>query len=236
MPVPLDQVPRARSQMKPDWSADELGEDNSTFYVSERALGYLYRDIQLPPSVQQRRLVGSAKVMPVNQVMAALRDGIAISSDPLAKAVHNLAHTIVPNLSTSAPRQEEVADILRIFRHYIMDLKHLCQHNTLTLSKRTQLTEEEIVAGTIVAKTSHHRRRHDAILQLNDQSAAVAKTVLDDISGDDDVTNECWVRRAWLAWQITILHDCSGSRSFSYLSLVSLFDAEKELLKQTPLR
>jgi hypothetical protein len=60
-PVKLRDVPRALGSEKPDWNASELQDptEKSRFYISETAVGILFRDIKLeaPPEIPQGKAI-----------------------------------------------------------------------------------------------------------------------------------------------------------------------------------
>lgn len=50
-PVPVDRIPKLKFRVKPDWNAPETvitEVNNKRYYKSTRAIGKLYRDIDLP--------------------------------------------------------------------------------------------------------------------------------------------------------------------------------------------
>ncbi len=79
MPVPHREIPQPPSPLKPDWHANELNELNRDHYRSARALGHLFRAIELPALREaaeearaQRREFTARKPMPVEEIMKLL--------------------------------------------------------------------------------------------------------------------------------------------------------------------
>jgi len=92
-----------------------------------------------------------------------------------------------------------------------------------SLSKRP-LVEEEIWAGTIVAKSSQHRRRNDLQAQMREQSRIIADHIRGDLADTND-TDE-WLIRTWVAWSISRRRaEAFGAKSYGYLALGSMLEA-----------
>lgn len=126
---------------------------------------------------------------------------------------------------------ETIARIVPVLNAYCIDLRLICQHNTLARSQRAQLAEEEIVAGTIVARTPQYRRREDHMTRMNDESARLRDKVLTALAGEND-SPRVRARRAWVAWRVAVADDRFGSQSFGLLALTALLDAIEDIERE----
>lgn len=50
-----------------------------------------------------------------------------------------------------------------------------------------------------------------------------------EIAGDDARELDEWLRRAWTAWEISLIEEKFGSRSWGWTALVSIFEVLKQI-------
>lgn len=236
MPVSLNTVPRPKSDLKPDWNAPETVDLDSSinFYQSQRAIGRLFRAIDLP-EVQMHVKNARRKRQKVredqpeadlDEVFAALcmndREG-----DRLDLAVDRRVAKFIP---IDDPDSESVKLVIESLDRYSMDLQGICACNTIQRHEGAALTEEEAVVGTIFAKCSQRRKRKDAMSQLREQTSFLVKYVRDELSGDDDSSQYDWLAKAWTAWKVSRhLKDRFGAHSYGWIALGEVFDAIKAI-------
>jgi hypothetical protein len=234
-PVALDTVPRPKSNQKPDWHAPETVDlDEATgFYPSKKAIGKLFRRIDLP-EVQKRSRAArqtrkhvrdDAPEADLDEVFAALcmedRQG-----DPLELAVENR----VAEFIDLDPSSEFVKLAIESLGQYSIELQGICTYNAIQRRKDAMLSEEEAVIGTIVAKCPQRRRRKDAIAQLREQTGSLVKSIRDALSGDDDTSQYEWLETAWAAWKVSRhLKDRFGAHSYGWIALGEVFDAMRAI-------
>jgi RNA-dependent RNA polymerase len=130
------------------------------------------------------------------------------------------------------PSLGQIDETNQLLHNYTAQLQAICSANALSHARNAVLTEEEIVVGTIVAKTSQPRLRKDAMSRVREQSASLVREVREDLEGDDDDSNEAWLHRAWVAWRVAIADaesDKFGSMSFWWIALGSVLDAVRAL-------
>ena len=168
----MAELPRD-SRERPDWSASETNDRRAEFYPSRRALGHLYRDITLP-AVQE-----------ANREWRQERRRRQYDQQDMEDTLTNMHHTRREESEiTSCLRRkllqyvdgfehdEEVAkQLYTLFDTYSQELLSISQ--TYSLSSRRWLTEEEIVGGTIVQKTSQPRKRNDLMSKMRTHSSEV---------------------------------------------------------------
>ena len=233
-PVEIQQVPKPKSDLKPDWHAPETVDLDAShrFYESQKAIGKLFRAIDLPEvqthraTRRNRRQIRDDDNEPdLDQVFAALcMDGG--QSDPLESAVENR----VAEFISVEPNSQNVKLAIESLGRYSMELQAICVGNALQRHKAAMLSEEEAVVGTIVSKCSQRRRRRENIAQLREQTGYLVKYLREELSGDDDSSLYDWLAAAWVAWKVSRqLKDRFGAHSFGWVALGEVFDAIKAI-------
>jgi RNA-dependent RNA polymerase len=235
-PVSSKDVPKLKSELKPDWYAPETVDLDSSanFYQSQRAIGKLFRAIDLP-NVQTHVRDARRKRQQVredqpeadlDEVFAALcmndREG-----DPFDSVVQS---HVAEFISVDDPDSESVKLAIESLDRYSIELQGICACNAIQRHKNATLSEEEAVVGTIFAKCSQRRKRKDAISQLREQTSFLVKSVRDELSGDDDSSQTDWLATAWTAWKVSRhLKDRFGAHSYGWIALGEVFDAIKAI-------
>ncbi|KAF9821946.1 hypothetical protein IEO21_00376 [Rhodonia placenta] len=211
-PVPLERIPRLKFKAKPDWNAPEtLTRATPDFYESTRAIGRLYRRIELPAL---RTVTRASRFQRRN-----LEDG------------HELTLAdILDGFQEDNVDEDVISRLWELFEYYSSRLRTICADHTLSDSRSAMLTEEEAVIGTIVAKCSQPRKRKDLMSQLREQTATLVASVRDEIAGEIDTPSEKSLERAWIAYNIALMEDdYFGARSFAWIALGEIFDAIKDI-------
>ncbi|KAF8898564.1 RNA-directed RNA polymerase 2 [Infundibulicybe gibba] len=228
-PVALTAIPRLKFKVKPDWSAPEtVNPDFANYYQSDRAIGQLFRRIELP---EIRRGSRSHKRPKREQTLDELSDAIdelELDDDhdnPLFLAVKL-------HISQFINEQERDEDLIQytaqIFSRYKLELQSICAAHTL--STWSVLTEEEAIIGTIAQKCSQRRKRSDLISKLREQTDILVRGVREELEGDEDAPLEDFLRKAWLAWRLSIAErKIFGAQSFGWLALGAIFEALKRM-------
>ncbi|KAI0669992.1 RdRP-domain-containing protein [Trametes maxima] len=234
-PVPIDQIPRYMFREKPDWSAPEtfIGKSND-YYKSSRAIGELYRSIDLPALRSVDRVARREEHMEMRDdregaltyIIGQFRAGQPSrrGNEVFEAVLGRVARFICPNSFDDAT----VTSVWELYCTYASRLRAICADHTL--SRSAILTEEEAVVGTIVAKCSQPRKRRDMMGQLREQTAMLVGDVRTELDGEDDMPLQESLRRAWIAFRIaTIEEKYFGARSFGWAALGAVFDAIKEI-------
>ena len=230
-PVPLEKIPKLKFKAKPDWNQPETMNDTKSadYYPSQRAIGRLFREIQLPaldilPSVNRAqrekpheeeddRLVaqfGRVSLRDDDQVDVAVYDRITDFIDADVDPDHR-------------------ARAFALFDRYTTELKMICAAHTISYRRNAyMLTEEEATIGTIVAKTSQPRHRRDTISKLRDKTSLQVKGVRYELVSEEDGF-ETKLRKAWALWRVTQEErELMGARSLGLIALGVIFDTIKE--------
>ncbi|QRW05217.1 RNA-dependent RNA polymerase [Ceratobasidium sp. AG-Ba] len=232
--LPSD-IPRTSRLPRPDWDAGELGFRNTRdrVYPSQRALGHLYRDIQLSEDKLQHK-----GTHPSSRFATDL--DIATHAKPLPRPKYDmisnyLRYALQRYIHVDAVPQEYFVEAVELLEEYIGELTRIC--NTYALTSRSVLSEEEVVAGTILERTSQRRRRQDMISEMRTASSSLVANVHDVLKGSDSDQVEDWILRSWAAYQVARSTDESfGHKSFALLTLGNLFDAIEAVTQRNLVR
>jgi RNA-dependent RNA polymerase len=234
-PVSIATVPKLKSDRKPDWNAPETVnlEDSLGFYESKKAIGRLFRDIDLREvpitgSRVGRRLRQYVRddeaEADLDEVFAALCMGDR--RDDLESAMEDHVAEYIP----LGPDSALVKVAIEYLGQYSIELQGICACNAIQRGKDAMLSEEEVVIGTIVAKCSQRRRRKEAISQLREQISYLVKWARDALSGGDNTSPYDWLKTAWAAWKVSRhFKDRFGAHSYGWIALGEIFDATKAI-------
>lgn len=236
-PVALSEIPKPRNPSKPDWHAPEtVGTSTGDFYESSRAIGRLFRAIDLPVEQEGREAhrhrrgpPGRRRQTAVNDLGERLRN-VNIGNrgdDPVFIAVED---RVLDYIDTD--RLTEVININDLFDEYAIQLQAICLSHTLSHARMAQLSEEEATVGTIVQKTSQRRKRKDMMAALRESTDVLVRSIREELAGEDGVTNEQYLERSWIAWDFAREKSQLkkfGGESFAWLALGAIFDAIREI-------
>lgn len=188
-PVNRKELPRLPRKQKPDWSAPETyifesdESDEPQYYESQRAIGKLFRAIKFPPDT--RTLEGTTRIYSLS---------IQRRQDTLRRtALSPIYRALLPKIRDFV-RVDEIDEELdsvsdHLFARYKTELQGICITRSLSFAKDASLTEEEVVIGTIVQKTSSPQRRKYMISVLRDNTDILVpgiREVLEFKNGPDD--------------------------------------------------
>ncbi|KAI0257494.1 RNA dependent RNA polymerase-domain-containing protein [Lactifluus subvellereus] len=233
--VELAKVPKPRSDSKPDWHAPETVdlEASPNYYESKKAIGRLFRDIDLPEvqtsnrAARRRRqhVRDDESETDFDELFAALCIGDR-QGDRLESAVERR----ITEFTDVDPHSHFVKLAVASLGRYSMELQGICASNTLQRHKGAMLSEEEAVVGTIAAKCSQRGRRRETMAQLREQTGYLVKAVRDELSGDEETSLDDWLATAWAAWKVSRqLKDRFGAHSYGWIALGEVFDAMKAI-------
>jgi RNA-dependent RNA polymerase len=162
----------------PDWHRAEVtsaahGSTGYDYYVSDRALGHLYREIALCDAKEPLKDFVVTSPGP-----APLDDAISRSLAPLVQyLIGSSASRLVPE------RNDQVE---RLYARYAGEMRCICvnhalvdasQGNCQSQSLKSCLTEEEVVLGTILANCTQPRSRQSRAARMK----LYAETLVEDI-------------------------------------------------------
>ena len=149
--VPVKDIPRYKFKTKPDWSAPEtISRGNENYYKSTKAIGKLFRSIDLPAiqTVQraarfQRRHMRHADQDEYANILE-LFDEEADMEDRIAVAVQERVSEFI---STDEYDDDLISRIWDLYKSYTSQLRAICADHTLEHRRSAMLTEEEVVVS-----------------------------------------------------------------------------------------
>ena len=217
----MEVIPRSHRSLKPDWSADQEGYSYRC-YQSQTWLGRLYREVQLPipPSLPP---VDNLHETPLelNAIVTFLRRTVFVSTD----VIESLVYDRVSSFIQPAPvlNQRCIRYVWELFYSYTQELLSVCMRFTMIQRRIVMLTEEEVVAGTIVGNTSQPHGHKERMSQLREQATELVSRITDELRSPDE--NET-LKRAWIGLRLSSMRPSSfGSQSFRLIVLHEIFDA-----------
>ncbi|KAG8906079.1 hypothetical protein FRC01_008149 [Tulasnella sp. 417] len=213
-PVTIDHMPKPTDI--PDWYCPESADpNNGDYYESIRALGVLYRAVQL----------GDPEPGPTEEPL----DQEEFIREALQEKVFDILNNSgIPPLESN-PFHE-------LFSRFSYELKYQCATHSLAQSANSRLNEEEVVIGTILGKTTaanESRKRRNLMERLAKQSQNLVKQIKWEILGDRSILSpEEQLARAWtcldVAWEVARANNF-GKNSFALVALTSVLDALQEV-------
>ena len=227
-PVPLDQIPKLRGKLKPDWHAPETVYVNKkNYYISKKAIGELFRAIDLP--VEQQANSRPRRRRPRDRELEEAMNNLGVTDARQSHLFEVVQDAVNEKIYADAePNEEQVVVIQRLFSRYATELQATCMSNTLSSTQST--SEEEAVIGTIVQKTSQRRKRKEMMSKIREDTDRLVRGIREELAGDDGVSTEESLRRAWIAWDLAMsTSDTFGAKSFGWVALGAIFEAIKEV-------
>lgn len=221
--------PRWLIPYKPDWKkAEDNAPRKTDYYESDRALGALFRNVQL--------LDTPKTAPPPSKRVIPLSDSISQALKPY------IEDALGPGGAKNSERA--VASIAPIFSRYADELRYICATHSLSDSPDSRLVEEEVVVGTITAVCSQHRYRNDRTYRMRLHSKVLVDSVrrkLYQPVRDPDAPNATGqmrynLQQAWLAWDYGMRNrHIPGANSFAIVALgvigAALADMDKVRLR-----
>jgi len=227
--VELSAIPKLKFKVKPDWNAPEtINPDSSNYYQSQKIIGKLFRAIELDEvSASSRPRRRTRRTM-----SRRTQDHLSIYQlkDPNSAVFDLVERHVRRFLDTAGPWEvSDFENVSRLFKRFSSELTSIAANYSLS-HKSVMLTEEEVIAGTIIQKTSQPRTRKEYMTKVRDMSNTLVKGILFELEGDEHRTLEDHLKYAWLAWELSFVEVAKenfGAKSFGWLALSAIFDAMK---------
>jgi RNA-dependent RNA polymerase len=229
--VPVDighDFPRPLIKFKPDWNKAEVtGARELDYYESDRALGYLYRNIRLINTDEPADSEDAPDTTP--KLTPPLKDMISQVIAPY------IQHTL--DIAFETPEAES-AETEELYGRFLREMRYVCITHTLLDSPDVHLTEEEVVLGVILAKSSQPRLRKDRMYRMRLHVETLvrdirARIIAPPAEDGHRRTNEDFrdgLRKAWATWGWAQHHrDKEYIESFSFIALAVALDCLKQL-------
>jgi RNA-dependent RNA polymerase len=225
-------LPKALIKFKPDWhKAEVTGARELDYYISDRALGYLYRTIELRDPKEP--VEGLATESP--DEMTPLQDAITLAIAPCIQ--RTLKNT--PDEAVAIERSSvEDGHAEQLHTHYVREMRYICVTHTLVDAPDVRLTEDEVVLGTILANCVQPRWRSDRSYRMRLHSEELVNDITTQLvqcgeGGSRTATDEqllAALPHAWSAWCWAQHHkDLEYMESFAIVILRVVLDCLKRL-------
>ena len=228
-------LPKVLIKFKPDWhKAEVTGARELDYYVSDRALGSLFREIQLDDPDK-----------PIEGLPTECEGGPPPLQDPISQAIAPLVRRALkaadgaaagaggpPDAEVDADAENGLAEELHA--HYLREMRYICITHTLIDSPDVRLKEEEVVLGTILAFCTQARWRQNRAYRMRLHAEGLVEDVRFRIEQSDGPPTKEQLRaglpRAWAAWVWAQHHrELEFIDSFALLMLGIIFDCLKRL-------
>jgi RNA-dependent RNA polymerase len=233
-PVHFKDLPKRIHPYTPDFQHKETTLDDQTnYYESPKALGVLYRSIQVK-SLEPNSSNPRQRPVPYNKhpFYAKLVD---ICQDK--------------RVTRGLVTEERKAEIKKAFRSYAREMRGI---RSIYSIGRSPLSEEEVFVGTILHQASSRRSRDDMVARLREVSARLVDRVRIFLQGyrDDAVNKEeslhLWLVRSMYGLQCALSEEvaCTQGKivkdwkeaqcSFGMIALRSAFECLDVMDKRRP--
>ena len=218
-----NKLPRTLIRCNPYWHASEVVSSRkleTDYYHSDRALGLLYRSIELDEP---------QPVLPVPPVQPL--------SDPITL---RLLESVQSHLVDPAFVDNHLIEIQleKLFQRYTDELRYICSTHTLSVTPGIRLLETEVVIGTILAKCSQKTWRSDRIYRMRLHASKLVEDIqrnLIESLGDAVPVYKliAGLQLAWSAWGFSLSRRADfGANSFGLIALGTVIDCLDELEKR----
>jgi RNA-dependent RNA polymerase len=227
-PVELfNNLPKLIIKFKPDWhKAEVTGAREIDYYVSDRALGHLFRNIKLLDTEEPIEGLPTKENLP-------LEDPISQALAPLVQRALN-SSLDTDGVDSEPDTESENGDAEQLHEDYVREMRYICVTHTLVDMPDVRLKEEEVVLGTILANSAQPRWRTDRTYRMR----LHVEGLVDNICGqiiqiEETLTPEHFrssLARAWAVWAWAQHHqDKEFIESFSLIALRLTIDYLKRL-------
>ncbi|KDR85157.1 hypothetical protein GALMADRAFT_233817 [Galerina marginata CBS 339.88] len=241
-PVAISAIPKLKHRIKPDWNAPEtVNASSADYYQSKRAIGRLFRAIDLPVEQPSSTTNPRRKHTKDRLNDKSLEDVVDhLRNFSLTEARDNVVFAAVEARvndfidADAAFGADDIELVEELFSRYTSELLGICASNTLSHARTAQLSEEEAIIGTIVQKTSQPRKRKDAMAKLREGTDVLVRAIREELAGDDSISYHESLQRAWLAWKLawklSVTRDEPfGAQSFGWVALGAIFEAIRQI-------
>jgi len=215
-PVNFKEIPGFTAQCKPDWNRKASTQSSTMYYQSTRVIGKLFRQVKLeekpPRSTEQFYMDGEEHQEHPFSIILRER----LREAPWQESNFNL-------ILEMTARSGWEKDLKRISEKYQSELAVI---QTLHSLSDQPLTEEEVFVGVNLSQASERRLQDDLRARMRLITGVLVDRVLAALRGKRELVKvEQWVARSWLAWNWFYDSEEIGHQSFSWIAMLSLFDA-----------
>jgi len=213
-------LPKPLIRFKPDWhKAEVTGARELDYYVSDRALGHLFRNVKLH---DPKELVEGFSTEHSGEV-APLEDAITCAVEPHIRRTLDTIHN-----NDNSCADDGFAE--QLHAQYVREMRFICATHTLVDTPDVRLTEEEVVLGTILANCTQSRWRSDRSYRMKQHTKDLVGRIRSQIIKCEGSPTEEQLRaalpHAWAVWCWAQHHrDKEYIESFALLVLGTMLDS-----------
>lgn len=222
---------------QPDWSAAETVDlENSTaYYESQRAIGKLFRRIELSDGKtkrearRERERVRRTRDQRLEDMADSLAElSIGGTSNEVTQAIEHRVSEFIDE--RAEPPRELREHIARLFQSYASELQGICATQVISHRRNSMLSEEEAIAGTVMEKTAIKQKRKEVLGKLREHTDHLVRGTRVELDAKEEEPLEIALRRGWVAWKLSVKETkLFGGRSFGLIALGSIFETIKEI-------
>lgn len=229
-PISPREIPRSKlGNVKPDWKTPELTERHhmGLYYESQRFVGRLYREVQLPvPQAYPPPTPSLDDPLTAEDALDTLRTEAFAPRDAVETAIYSRVCEFAEVEPLPLSSRLHFGEVWAAFSNFVQTMHQISVSFNISPRRSTRLTEEEIVAGTIVAQSSQPAVRKEAMSQMREQASILVNRITGQITGPREEGPHVWLKRAWLAYRISALRpNTFGHRSFGLVAMHEIFVA-----------
>jgi RNA-dependent RNA polymerase len=219
-PVNINNLPKPLIRFKPDWhKAEVTGARELDYYVSDRALGHLFRNVKLH---DPKELVEGFSTGHYGEA-APLEDAITCAIEPLIRRTLNTIHNNDKSCADDGSAEQ-------LHAQYVREMRFICVTHTLVDTPDVRLTEEEVVLGTILANCTQSRWRSNRSNRMRQHTKDLVGSIRSQIIQCEGSPTEEQLRaalpHAWAVWCWAQHHrDKEYIESFALLVLGTMLDS-----------
>ena len=189
IPVVINnEVSKTFNKARPDWHRPEVPNSRHVdYYKSGRALGHLFRSIDIHEVLDGIKIASPGKTDPLEDVV----------SRTLAPFVQSVVDTIPGSTQIRNVRTED------LHAQYVSEMRFICVTHSVSTSD-AWLSEEEVVLGTILAKCSQPCWREDRSYRMRMHAETLVNNLREQIIGDlspptvEELSDG--LRHSWAMW------------------------------------
>ena len=215
-PVDFREIPKFSAQCKPDWNRKASTQSSTMHYQSTRLVGKLFRQVKL-----EEKPPRSTEVFYMDEEGPQDHPFLDILRRRL-REVFSQEQDFDSILGKTA-RSGWEKELKRISTKYQSELASI---QTLHSLSDQPLTEEEVFVGVNLSQASERRLQDDLRTRMRLITSVLVERVQAALRGNGErVKVEQWVARTWLAWNRFYASEEIGHQSFSWIAMLSFFDA-----------
>jgi RNA-dependent RNA polymerase len=234
--VGMHSLPRVDSRVKPDFMSGEQCDlaNSDRFYKSHKALGQLFRAVELPRIRDDANETKSSRKI---RRKRSLKKKANVSGTPTRPSL-GCRDVLFSRLAEHDRFSNPISPEMRGFAEELLirfsaSLDNCARTNTLSWNGDSRLSEAELFVGSINASTSQYTRRRDLIAKLRTETKVIGEMISAELMGDEEEGGEVQdvLDRAWAVINVCVEKkaDLFGASIIKMVAVNVVFDMFDEL-------